>query len=91
LVERSDTTGKSPLKIRTLERAPANDNVALNSIVKKDAPLFIFDLHVISIEAHHGKAAIPPGWKSWGMTIRWCRFAQPPATGWDASGIQNLG
>ena len=25
-----------------------------------------------------------------GMRIRWCRFAQPPATCWDASGIREM-
>lgn len=27
------------------------------------------------------------GWR-WVVLVRWCRYAQPPATGWHASGIQ---
>jgi hypothetical protein len=36
-------------------------------------------------------AGIPSGCVVLPHRIRWYRFAQPPANGWDAFGIKNLG
>ena len=56
---------------------------------KPHVPLFAGLYPKKGIGAHEDGLPPLPGWiGELGAAIRWCRFARPPATGWQASGLR---